>query len=113
MFKKVFLPLMAAIVLAVSVSGTALAAEVDEREMIRTRGEVVAVDPIAGKFRLENPDGDVVTFFVNEDTTFRGLESLAEMQVGWKAGVAAREVDGKYWAVLVVAGEGMNLSRAR
>ena len=113
MFKKVLLPLIAAIVLAVSVSGTALAAEEDGRELIRARGEVIAVDPAAGKFRIENHDGDLVTFFVNGDTTFRGLESLAELQVGWKAGVAAREEDGKLWAVLVIAGERMDFQQAR
>lgn len=113
MFKKVLISLIAAVVLTVSVTGAALAAEGDGQEMIRARGEVIAVDPGAGKFRIENNDGDVLTFFVSENTTFRGLESLAEMEVGWKAGVAAREEDGKLWAVLVIAGEGQDFHRAR
>ena len=113
MFKKIILPLIAAVMLAVSFSGIASAAEVDEWEMIKARGEVVAVDPEAGKFSLEKNDGEVVTFFVDEETTFRGLESLAEMQVGWKAGVAAREEGGMLWAVLVIAGESLDLHRAR
>jgi hypothetical protein len=113
MFKKVFLPLIAAVLLAVSFSGTALAAEGDGSEFIRVRGEVIAVDPDAGKFRIEKSDGDVVTFFVNEDTTFRGLDNLAEMQVGWKAGVAARDEGGRLWAVLVIAGEKPDYHRAR
>jgi len=113
MFKKVFLPLMAAVLLAVTFSGTALAADGEELDLIKARGEVVAVDPAAGKFRIEKNDGEVVTFFVNEDTNFRGLESLAEMQVGWKAGAAARQEDGTNWAVVVIAGEKLDLNKTR
>ena len=50
MFKKVLLPLIAAIVLAVSFSGTALAAEENGGDLVKARGEVIAVDPNAGKF---------------------------------------------------------------
>ena len=113
MLKKILLPLMAAILLAVSFSGTALAAETDRPELIKVRGEVVAVDPQAGKFRVENPDGEIYTFFVNEETAFRGLESLAEMQVGWRAGVAARDESGRLVAVLVIAGEKLEFHKAR
>jgi len=114
MFKKVVIPLLAAILIAVTFSGTALASEGDHPDLLKARGEVIAVDPAAGKFRLEKNDGSVVTYFVNEDTTFRGLESLEEMQVGWKAGVAAREgEDGKLWAVLVIAGDTSDYLQAR
>ncbi len=113
MFKKMILSLIAAVLLAGSFSGAALAAEEDRPELVKARGEVIAVDPDAGKFRIETNDGEVVTFFVNERTTFRGLEGLAEMQVGWRAGVAAREEDGKSWAVLVIAGEKVDLLKVR
>lgn len=106
MFRKIVLPLMAAILLAVTFSGTALAAEGDQPELLKARGEVIAVDPGAGKFRIEQGDGTVLTFFVDDDTTYRGLEGLEEMEVGWKAGVAAREgEDGKLWVVFVIAGD--------
>ncbi len=114
MFKKVLLPLIAAILLAVTFSGTALAAEGDHPELLKARGEVIAVDPAAGKFQIEKGDGTVLTLFVNEETTFRGLESLDEMQVGWKAGVAAREdEDRKLWAVLVIAGDTSDVNQVR
>ncbi len=113
MFRKVILPLIAAVLIAGTFSGTAYAAEGEEQELIKARGEVVAVSPEAGKFRIEVNDGDVLTFFVDENTTYRGLENLAEMQVGWKAGVAAREVGGKYWAVIVIAGEKLDLQKTR
>ena len=114
MFKKVVIPLIAAILIAVTFSGTALAAEGDHPDLLKARGEVIAVDPAAGKFRIEKNDGTVVTYFVNEDTAFRGLESLSEMQVGWKAGVAAQEGDdGKLWAVVVIAGDTSDLLQAR
>jgi hypothetical protein len=114
MFKKVVIPLITAILIAVTFSGTALAAEGDHPDLLKARGEVIAVDPAAGKFRIEKNDGTVVTYFVNEDTVFRGLESLSEMQVGWKAGVAAQEgEDGKLWAVVVIAGDTSDLLQAR
>ncbi len=106
MFKKVVYSLMTAALLVVSFSGTVFAAEGDHPELVKARGEVIAVDPAAGKFRLEKSDGTVLTVFVTEKTTFRGLESLEEMQVGWHAGIAAREdSNGKLWAVAVIAGE--------
>lgn len=114
MFKKVVLPLIASILLAVTFSGTVLAAEGEHPELVKARGEVITVNPAAGQFRIEKSDGTVLTLFVNEDTTFRGLESLEDMQVGWKAGVAAREgEDGKLWAVLVIAGDTSDFSQVR
>ena len=114
MFKKVVLFLIVAVMLAVPFNGTVLAAEGDHPELLKTRGEVIAVDPAAGKFQIEKNDGNVLTFFVNEETTFRGLEDLGEMQVGWKAGIAAREEeDGKLWAVHVIAGDTSDFSHLR
>ena len=114
MFKKVVLSLIVAAMLVIPFSGSALAAEGDHPELIKTRGEVIAVDPAAGKFQIEKNDGTVLTFFVNEETTFRGLEDLDEMQVGWKAGTAAWEdEDSKLWAVLVIAGDTSDFSHVR
>lgn len=113
MLKRILLPLMAAILLTVSFSGTALAAEGDQPDLVKVRGEVIAVDPLAGNFSVESNQGEVYTFFVGEETAFRGLESLDELEVGWKAGVAAREEDGRLLAVLVIAGETLDLNQAR
>lgn len=107
MFKKIVLPIIAAAMLTVSFSGTALAAETDQPEGIRVRGEVIAVDTSAGNFRIEKNDGSELTFFVNEQTRFRGeAQSFEELEVGWKVGVGARaDEDGKLWAVLVLSGD--------
>ena len=115
MFKKVLLPFLAALLIAASFSGTALAAEEGPPGPIKERGEVIEVDTAAEKFRVKRPDGTITIFFVNEDTHFQGeLESLEELQVGWKAGVAARDgEDGKLWAVLVIAGEPVERIRVR
>ncbi|NQS92539.1 MAG: hypothetical protein HQ574_09035, partial [Chloroflexi bacterium] len=114
MIKKVVISLMAAILLAVTFSGSALAAEGDHPELLKARGEVIAVDPVAGNFSIEKSDGTVLTFFTTEDTKFRGLESLDDMKVGWKAGVAAREDEsGKLWAVLVIAGDTSDVLQVR
>jgi hypothetical protein len=82
---------------------------------IRARGEVTAVDPGAGKFRIQEPDGKALTFFVDEKTRYGGqLEDLSDMQVGWKAAVAARETEeGKTVATLVIAGERPELNKMR
>ena len=93
MVKKILFPLLAAILLAASLSGTAQAAE-DGPALVRVRGGVLKVDPAAGEFQIEEPDGTTLTFFVNEETSFRGqAHNLAELQPGWKVGVAARETE--------------------
>jgi len=114
MYKKIVMSLTAALLIAASFSGIAFAAEDDPTGPVKARGEVIAVDLAAGNFQIEKNDGTALTFFVNEDTHFRGLESLDELQVGWKTGVTAREnQDGKLWAVLVIAGDPADLIRVR
>lgn len=115
MFKKLVLSTLAAVLIAVSLNGTVLAAEDDHPEIINARGEVIAVDAGAGKFRLETRDGEVFTFFADEDTHFRGkAESLDDLQVGWKSGVRARVgEDGKNWAVLVITGDPEDFLKSR
>jgi hypothetical protein len=115
MFKKIVLSLMAAMLIAVSISGTAFAAEEDPPGLVKARGEVIDVNLAAGKFQLEKPDGTVMTFFVDENTRFRGrIESLEDLQVGWKAGVAAHDGEGSnLLAVLVIAGDPAELIRVR
>lgn len=76
-------------------------------EQVRAQGIIVGVDPSAGKFRLEKPDGSVLTFFVDENTTYRGqVEGIRDLEEGLKAGVGAIEDPaGKLLARQVVAGE--------
>jgi hypothetical protein len=75
---------------------------------IRARGTVTAVDAAAGKFRLETPDGEVLTFFVRDRTRYRGeLNELGDFQAGWQAGGGGFEGEnGQLQAVIVIAGEG-------
>ncbi|MFO8037679.1 MAG: DUF5666 domain-containing protein [Anaerolineales bacterium] len=82
---------------------------------IKLRGTVTAVDSQAGKFRIQTPDGEILTFFVDEKTRYGGqLGDLSDMQVGWKAGVAAREgEEGKKVATVVIAGEPRHGIKAR
>lgn len=115
MFKRILLSVLAALVIAVSVSGTAFAEEENPPGLVKARGEVISVNTAAGKFRLETQDGTVMTFFVDESTRFRGeLESLEDLQVGWRAGVSAREGEGSnLLAVLVIAGAPPELVKVR
>lgn len=115
MFKRILLSVLAALVIAVSVSGTAFAEEENPPGLVKARGEVISVNTAARKFRLETQDGTVMTFFVDESTRFRGeLESLEDLQVGWRAGVSAREGEGSnLLAVLVIAGAPPELVKVR
>lgn len=115
MSKKILLSVLAALVIAVSLSGTAFAEEQNPPGFVKARGEVISVNTAAGKFRLETQDGTVMTFFVDENTRFRGeLESLDDLQVGWRAGVAARgDEEGKLLAVLVIAGDPPEVVKVR
>ncbi len=77
-----------------------------DRFNVRKRGEITSVDVDAGTFSLQTPNGEELTFTVGENTIYKGqLESLDEMQVGWEAGVAAKEQeDGTLLVALVIAG---------
>lgn len=119
MFKKFVLSLMAALLITVSISSAVFAAEQDPPGIVKTRGEVIDVNLAAGKFQLEKPDGEIMTFFVDENTRFRGrVENLDDLQVGWKVGVAAHEgkgdgEGGKLLAVLVIAVDPSELIKVR
>jgi hypothetical protein len=82
---------------------------------VRTRGEVAAVDLEAGSFQVLTAEDEELTFLVDEQTRFRGaLDELADLEVGWQAGVAAQEQeDGSLLASFVLAGERQNPIRAR
>ncbi len=79
----------------------------DAGQFLKARGEITAVDARAGKFRLQTKGGDELTFFVDEHTYYKGqADGIYDLQIGWKAGVTAREgEDGKFYARLVVAGQ--------
>lgn len=86
----------------------------DRPELSRFKGQVTAVDAAAGKFRLETRQGEELTFFTDEDTRYGGqLEDLSDLEVGWAAGVGAKEQDGKLVAVVVVAGERPEVDKVR
>jgi hypothetical protein len=75
-------------------------------EQIRVQGLVVGVDPVAGKFRLETPDGSVLTFFVNERTRYAGqVAGIGDLEEGMRAGVSGYvDQDGNNVALGVLAG---------
>jgi hypothetical protein len=75
-------------------------------EVVRAQGLIVGVDPSAEKFRLEKPDGSVLTFFVDEDTTYKGqIGGIGDLEEGMRAGVGGYEnEDGQWIARVVLAG---------
>ena len=115
MFRKVFLPVLAAVLMAVSLSGTALAAEGDGDGLLKARGKVTDVNTSAGKFSIQTPGGDELRFFVDENTRYAGqIGSLEDLEVGMGTGVAYREhSEGKLIAVGLVAGNAPDLTKAK
>ncbi len=115
MFKKIVVSLIAAVLIAVSFSAPALAAEGDEDGLLKARGKVTDVNTSAGKFSIETPEGDQLRLFVDENTRYAGqIESLEDLEVGMGAGVAYREhSEGKLVAVGLVAGYGPDLSKVK
>lgn len=105
---------MVAILLVVLLSlsvGVALAQEGEppdapehRRGRFRVLGEVTAVNAARDSFEMRTRRGRMVTFQVDETTVFRGqVGSLAELEVGMKAGVSAQVVNrGEYLAHVVV-----------
>lgn len=115
MFKKIVLSLLAAVLITVSFSGPALAAEGDEDGLLKARGKVTDVNTAAGKFSIQTPEGDQLRFFIDENTRYAGqIESLEDLEVGMGAGVAYREYsEGKLVVVGLVAGHAPDLSKIR
>jgi hypothetical protein len=76
-------------------------------ERVKAQGLIVGVDIGAGKFRLEKPDGTVLTFSVDEQTIFRGpVGDLSELELGARVGVVAlKGNDGSLVARQVLAGK--------
>ena len=66
--------------------------------------------PDSGKFRLEKADGRILTFFVNENTTYKGqVEGFRDLEEGMRAGVGGFEdQEGNLIARVVVAGTPQN-----
>ena len=85
------------------------------RFAVRKCGEITAVDVDAETFALQTPSGEELTFTVDENTRYKGqLTNLDEMQVGWSAGVAAKEQeDGTLLATIIIAGKRPEITKAR
>jgi len=59
------------------------------------RGKVIAVNPAASQFTIENREGQKTVVTTNSETVFRGeVNSLADLEVGMLAGVVNKEAAG-------------------
>ncbi len=113
MFKKVLFPVLTALLIALSFSGTALAQEGDG--LLKARGKVIDINTSAGKFSIQTPSGEELRFFVDENTRYAGqIGGLEDLEVGMGAGVAySQQGEGKLTAVALVAGDGSNLVKVK
>jgi hypothetical protein len=88
--------------------GSLLAIAVRVRlELIRHAGAITTVDPVDSTFGLTTRQGESLAFQVDGSTQYYGqVKSLADLQPGMQAVVAARQLgDGSYLAVRVTARE--------
>jgi len=87
----------------------------DPEDFTKARGKVTDINTSAGKFTIERPDGEKLTFFVNENTRYDGqISDLDDLQEGWHAEVVAKkESPGKLLAVMVIAGARPEVVRAQ
>ena len=104
MLKKLSIPVLFALLFTLVFSSTVLAAEGPPTGRIRARGEIVSVNAAAGSFQLKSVKGETLTFFVSDSTRYLGkVQSMGDLQAGWKAGVIGRQADGKNQAAAVIA----------
>ncbi len=67
----------------------------DPNQLEAARGEVVALNPAASQFTLENPQGQKTVVTVDAETIYRGqVAGLADLQAGMRAGVISKEMAG-------------------
>ena len=60
--------------------------------LVRVTGEVFMVSTGAGFFKIETPNGEKLTFYVDEKTRYAGgVESLEDLEKGDKVAVVARQ----------------------
>ena len=68
---------------------------------VKVGGEVTAVG--ASSLTIQTREGESISFSVNDNTHFKGIGGLDELEVGMKAAVGAKEIDDGLLAVFVGA----------
>ena len=100
---------------AIARVGVALPDDFDPSQWRQLRGEVAAVDVVAGTFSLLKNDGETLSLLVDEGTRFAGgLSGLEGLEVGTVVGVAAHVgEDGQLTARLVALSPAAKQTRPR
>jgi hypothetical protein len=107
MHKKIYIPLVLALVAALAFSNVAYAAgeSTIATTNIRRIGTILSVDTSANTIRVATNKGERMTFHVNSSTVYRGnASSLADLEPSMKVNVQAQQLtNGSYLAVVVNA----------
>jgi hypothetical protein len=107
MLKRIYIPLILALVAALTFSNVAYAAadSATAKTYIRRVGTILSVDTSANTIRVATTKGERMTFHVNSGTAYRGnASSFADLATSMKVNITAQETtSGYYLATLVNA----------
>jgi hypothetical protein len=100
MFKKLLIPFILALVVALPLSGVAYAANESSVGITRYVGTILYTDPAAMTFKLDTLAGEHLTIHVADTTIYAGgVTSLADLQPAMYVNVIYRQLkDGSYLA---------------
>jgi len=92
MYKRFVVPLILALVAALTFSNVAYAAT-DATSSVRRVGTILSIDAAAETFKIALNNGTKVWFFMNEDTAIRGkVSSQSDLAAGMYVNVTASEL---------------------
>jgi len=107
MQRKLYVPLILALITALAFSNVAYAAagSTDAKSTIRRIGTILSVDAGANTFRVATTQGEHMTFHVNSSTIYRrNASSLSDLAPSMKVNVTAEKLsNGEYLATIVNA----------
>jgi hypothetical protein len=107
MLKKIYVPVILALVAALAFSNVAYAAadSTDAKTYIRRLGTISSVDTTNSTIRVATNQGGTMTFHVNSSTVYRGnASSFADLASGMYVNIKAEQLtSGSYLAVIVNA----------
>jgi hypothetical protein len=97
MFKKVYVPLILALVVALGFSSVAYAASPIPAGAVRRVGTVLSLDKTANTFKLDTLSGGRYTIHVNSSTIYVGISGLAGLKASDRVNVEARMLSDGSW----------------
>lgn len=98
MNKKIYVPLVLALVAALAFAGVAFAKSGLPKGEVRRVGEVISVDMATNTFKFDTNTGVRYTFHVTSGTTYLGLSGLSALKADNRLNLQVKKIDG-VWTV--------------